>query len=335
MILAGDIGGTSTRLDWADSLRGRPVLQAERVYKSRDYSALADIVAQFLKDAPGTVSSAAFGIAGPVLAGVTSTPNLPWVVRTTELAGQLGLKDVALLNDLKAHAYGLAHVAPENLVTLQKGEVPAGGANAALIAAGTGLGEAGLFWDGHAHQPFATESGHADFAPRNALESELLQYLLKQFERVSYERVLSGMGLPQLYNFLRDTGRGEESEACRAAMASGDPSAAITQAALERADPLANAALDAFVSLYGAEAGNLALRTLALGGVYVGGGIAPKILHRITSNPAFLESFLAKGRMRPLLERIPVRIVLDEKTALLGSAHCALLGLELPLKGAP
>jgi glucokinase len=239
------------------------------------------------------------------------------------LAHELGVKTVDLLNDLEANAYGIAALEANDFVVLNHGAPNASG-NAAVIAAGTGLGEAGLYWDGTQHHPFACEGGHADFAPQNELQVELLLYLRKKFGHVSWERVVSGPGLHNIYGFLRDTGRGEEPAWLVEAMRQKDPSAVISQAGLEGRSALCAQALDLFVLLYGAEAGNLALKIMATTGVFVGGGIAPKIIRKL-QGPAFMEAFAAKGRFKWLLETIPVRVILNDKTALLGAARYAAL----------
>jgi glucokinase len=324
MILAGDIGGTSTRLGFFEVAAGgrlRSVVEAK--YPSRDHGGLEEIVRAFVDAHGQKPEQACFGIAGPVAKGVVRTPNLPWVVEAASLAGELGLATVGLLNDLEANTYGVWALVPSDFAVLNAGAPDAVG-NAAVISAGTGLGEAGAYWDGRQHHPFACEGGHADFAARDDLELDLLRYLRQKFGHVSCERVLSGPGLHHLYDFLRDSGRAKETPAVRERMRDEDPSAVISQAGLQGTCALSVQALDLFVSLYGAEAGNLALKVLATHGVYVGGGIAPKILPKLREGP-FLESFLTKGRMRPLLEAMPVRVILNDKTALLGAARCAAL----------
>jgi glucokinase len=265
MILAGDIGGTKTNLAFFEVQGRRLMPVAGETFASREHASLDDIVRRFVSAHALPIDSACFGVAGPIKHGRSEAVNLPWVVEARQLASDLGLATVALLNDLEANAYGIAALAPEDFVVLNAGAPDAEG-NAAVIAAGTGLGEAGLYWDGKQHRPFASEGGHADFAPRHALEADLLRYLLAQFEHVSYERVLSGPGLYNIYRFLRDTGRGEEPSWLRQEMRAGDPSAAITRAALTGTCPLCGQALDLFVSIYGAEAGNLALAALSRAG---------------------------------------------------------------------
>lgn len=323
MILAGDIGGTNTRLAFADEKAGCLTLVAEATFSSREHASLESVLRKFLSAHPIPITRAAFGIAGPVRHGRCDATNLPWVVDSHLVAREIGLERVGLINDLEANAYGVAALQREDFVLLNEGAVNAEG-NAAIISAGTGLGQAVLYWDGRQHHPFATEGGHADFAPRNHLEMALLEYLMKQFQRVSYERVVSGPGLLNIYRFLRDTGRGEEPQWLAERMREQDPSAVISQSALRGESDLCAQALDLFVTLYGAEAGNLALKVMATGGVYLGGGIAPKIVEELRA-PAFLNAFTSKGRMRPLLEAMSVRVILNQKTALLGAARFATL----------
>jgi glucokinase len=323
MILAGDIGGTNTRLAFADEKAGSLNLVVEATFLSREHASLESVLRTFRSANPLPITRAAFGIAGPVRRGRCDATNLPWVVDSHSVAGEIGLEHVGLINDLEANAYGVATLRPEDFVVLNEGEAGTEG-NAAIISAGTGLGEAILFWDGRQHHPFATEGGHTDFAPRNQLEMELLDYLLRQFQRVSYERLVSGPGLLNIYRFLRETGREKEPEWLAERLRRQDPSAVISQAALHGESDLCVQALDLFVSLYGAEAGNLALKAMATGGVYLGGGIAPKIIEKLRG-PAFLEAFTSKGRMQPLLRAMPVRVILNPKTALLGAARFATL----------
>jgi len=331
MILAGDIGGTNARLsfyredankdrDNGNSGRGGFSAVREQVYKSREFRGVDEIVLKFISETGIHPDIASFGIAGPVRNGRVETSNLPWVVESSHLAQELRLDSVSLINDLEAQAWGIQCLAPTDTVALNPGpnhHTPTG--NQAVIAAGTGLGEAGLIWDGERQHIFACEGGHCDFAPRTELEIELLRYLLARFGHVSYERILSGPGLVNVYLFLKDTHRGEEPQWLRDEIAAGDPGAAISKAAVSAKVPLAEQALDLWITIYGAEAGNLALKVLASGGVFLAGGIAPKILPKL-SGPLFLQAFLHKGRMQPLLEAIPVRVITNEKTGLLGAA---------------
>jgi glucokinase len=323
VILAGDVGGTHARLAMMQA-RGEDLsILSEKIYPSHEYSKLENIVAEFLKQNPTKPELAGIGVAGPIRDGKCVATNLPWIVDSVTLAAACGLRRVELLNDLEANAYGIATLAATDFATLQKG-IPNARGNAAVISAGTGLGEAGMYFDGATLRPFAGEGGHASFAPEGEVQGELFQYLMRKFGHVSCERVLSGPGLVNIYEFLRDTGRGPESPAIVEQMRTGDPAAAISNGALADACELCDEAVEVFVQIYGAEAGNLALKVLATAGVYIGGGIAPKILSEM-QRPFFLDAFLNKGRMKPLLEAIPVLVILNENTALRGSARAALI----------
>ena len=321
MVLAGDIGGTNTRLAFFQVESQRLHLVSEAVFPSRSYQNLQQIVSEFASSQSYRAEAACFGIAGPVNKGVVQTPNLPWTVVAAAIADEIGLTSIQLLNDLEANAHGIALLSAGDTISINPGS-PEPTGNRAVISAGTGLGEAGLFWNGQKHVVCASEGGHGDFAPRNDLEVELLCYLERQFQHVSYERVLSGPGLVNIYNFLRDTGRAEEPDWLRLEMQTSNPAAVISRAALAGKDALCQQALDLFVSIYGAEAGNLGLRFMATAGVFLGGGIAPKIAPRLAS-AVFMESFTAKGRMSSLLQAMPVYIITNEKTALLGAALVA------------
>lgn len=331
LILAGDIGGTSARLACFDVEEGRLRADKAERFASRDHSGLEEIVRLFIDAHHLPVSQAAFGIPGPVRAGEVITPNLPWVVSRAGVARELGIDAVWLLNDLEANAYGISVLEPRDFAEINAG-IPDARGNIAVVSAGTGLGQAGAIWDGTRLHPFASEGGHADFAPRDELEAELLNHLRVRMGHVSWERVVSGPGLCHLYEFLRDTGRGAEQPWVRERMQGGDPAAVISEAGLSKDCELCARALDLFVSLYASEAGNFALKMLATGGVYLGGGIAPKIARKLQA-PAFMRSFSAKGRMRELLESIPVRVILNEAAALLGAARFAALRAGLPDPG--
>ena len=321
MILAGDIGGTNARLAYFQPQNGHLRLVSERVYPSREHSELGEIVTQFLDDSHTRPEVACFGIAGPVRNGRVETSNLPWVIEQSRLARQIHLPATLLINDLEASAWGIGALGPEDLVALNKVSGPAVG-NQAVVAPGTGLGEAGLFWDGTRHNVFACEGGHTDFAPQNDLQIELLRYLQKRFGHVSYERVLSGPGLVNVYEFLRDSGCGADSPDLDVNAYKSDPAATISRAALDGTSPLAEKSLDLWISVFGAEAANLALKIMATGGLFLAGGISPKVLQKLTG-PLFMEAFLDKGRLRPLVEAIPVQVVMNEKAGLLGAARCA------------
>ena len=326
MILAGDIGGTNTRLALVEATTEELRIVVQETYISRERTSLEATLAEFLYLHSYELMSASFGIAGPVRNGRCEATNLPWVVDARAVAKRLQLKRVGLINDLEANAYGIAVLQSKDFVILNKGAPNARG-NRAIISAGTGLGEAGMYWDGEKHRPFASEGGHVDFAPRNHLEAELLDYCMNHYRRVSYERLVSGPGLVNVYQFLRDTGKGKEPDWLAEEMRQGDPAPIISQHALEGKSLLCLQALEIFVSLYGAEAGNLALKLMATGGVYLGGGIAPKIIAKL-KEPEFMNAFTAKGRMKPLLQDIPVRVVMNPQTALLGAARHAAFELD-------
>jgi glucokinase len=323
MILAGDIGGTHARLALFDVLNGHFSLISASIFPSREYAGLDEIVAKFVDTTNVHPDSACFGVAGPVRNGRVEASNLPWVIESKRLADELKIKKAMLINDLEANAWGIPALDPKDVVSLNQVKgAPVG--NQAVIAAGTGLGEAGMYWDGVQHHISACEGGHADFAPRNELEMDLLIYLRARFGHVSYERIVSGPGLVNVFHFLRDTGRGTEPKWLSDEMLHSDPAAAVSRAAVDGKCPLCEQALDLFVSIYGAEAGNLALKIMSTGGVYLGGGIAPKIVPKL-SGPLFIQAFVCKGRMQPLLEAMPVKVITNDKTALLGAARCALV----------
>jgi glucokinase len=323
LILAGDIGGTKTNVAvYAHHNTGLSLLAREQ-YASRGYDRFTEVVDTFLASV-GTpdITAACFGIAGPVINGICKATNLPWEITTVSLKAQLNTPRIRLLNDLEATAYGMLYLGEHEFVDLNPGAA-AGDGNRAVIAAGTGLGEAMLFHDEGTYRPIGSEGGHCDFAPTDDTQSRLLHWLRRHYpEHVSYERVLSGPGLYTLYRFLRDSGFAPEPDFMTALSEHADPSAAVSEGALEKNDPLCKETLRLFASIYGAEAGNLALKTMATGGIYIGGGVAPKILPVLQSG-VFMNAFTAKGRFEALLKQMPVRVALNQETALLGAAHFA------------
>jgi glucokinase len=328
MLLAGDIGATNTRLGlFVPSAGPRAPLATETVPSRRDGS-LEEAAQSFLRRSDRVVERACFAVAGPILGGRATVTNLPWVLDEAVLAARLGLRSVRLVNDLQATAHGVPLLGAADLHTLGAGQaVP--GANLAVVAPGTGLGEAFLTWDGAAYQAHASEGGHADFAPTDPTEAALLAYLWERFEHVSYERVCSGLGIPNLYAFLKASGRaGEPAWLAERLADATDPTPAIVAAALgpERRCELAAATLDLFVAILGAESGNLALKTLATGGVYLGGGIPRRVLPALVRGP-FLGAFRRKGRFAELLSRVPVHVITRPDVALFGAAR---YGLEAP-----
>ncbi len=325
-VLAADIGGTHTRLCLAHCERGATRIVSERTYASAAYSRFADVLREFLSGAAGnTIAAACFAVAGPVRETATGQAvkitNLPWEIGAAALAREFGLPKVRLINDFQAIGYGIEALQEPDFAVLEMGNpVPHG--PRVVIGAGTGLGQAILVWRGDRYEVIATEGGHADFGPTDELQIELARYLIKECGRASYELILSGPGLARLYAFLRARGSTPESRALAEAIVAGDPAAAITQAALEHNDALANRALDLFVRIYGAQAGNLALSAGATGGVYLAGGIAPKIASRF-KNSAFLDAFRDKGNMSAYMADIPVRVVINPKAGLLGAMGTA------------
>ena len=324
MILAGEIGATRTRLAAFETEGSKLQRVVEKTYMSQDHSGLPAMIAGFIQTEGIPVHNACFGVAGPVRSGKSKISNLPWTIDSRELATQLKLNSVGLINDLEAYAYGVDGLESKDFVTLRAGAEGAEG-NRAVISAQTGLGVAGLYWDGYRHHPFACEGGHADFAPRNDLEVELLRYLLKKYGHVSCERILSGPGVKNIYDFLRDTKKAEEPQWLKDQMSqANDPPALISQLALEKKAAICEQTLSIFVSVYGAETGNCALNFMATGGIFIGGSIAAKIVPQM-QDPVFMQSFLDKGRMQPLLEDMPVKIVLNDDTGIIGAARYALV----------
>ena len=323
MILAGDIGGTNTRLALVRQEESAILqIDAEETFPSTRYEGLDQIVEQFLASHQVKPESACFGVAGPVKEGRCETMNLTWVVDQHELAGAMQVERVAVINDLAANAFGISCLSAEDLDTITPGDPDASG-HAVVVSPGTGLGEAGMLWDGQQYHPIPTEGGHTDFAPRNKLELELAEFLMEEHEHVSYERIVSGPGLVNVYRFLRDTGRGDQPEWLAQEINQKDPAAAISAAALAGRSPLCEQALDLFIELFGAEAGNMMLSYMATGGVWLGGGIVVKILDRIKSTTHFMSGFTSKGRLSDLMNEVPVRVILNDKTALLGAAKHA------------
>jgi len=322
-VLAGDVGGTKTRL--ARIRVGESFLQVldEAEFPSADYTHLREILSDYFRRSPGAVRAAAFGVPGPVFQGRARITNLPWELSASELVEVLGAQQVSLINDLEATAHGIGELDSQSLQTLAPG-VPDAPGNAALIAPGTGLGEAGLYWDGIRFRPFATEGGHADFAPTDATDYALHSHLAERFGHVSWEQVLSGPGLVNVHDFLRVYRDNPLPEWLEKEMRERGQAAAITNAAEGRSCPVCCEAMDRFVGYFGAEAGNLALKLMAFGGIYLGGGIVPRIEGRLLK-PDFLAALRNKGRLGAMLEQIPVRLIRDDRAALLGAARFAAL----------
>jgi len=324
MILAGEIGATRARLAAFQTEGNKLQCAVEKTYKSQEHRGLSEIMSAFVRTEGIPVHSACFGVAGPVRAGRSKISNLEWTIDSGELASQLKLPSVGLINDLEAYAYGVDALESKDFVTLSEGAEDAEG-NRAVISARTGLGVAGLFWDGFRHHPFACEGGHADFAPKNDVEIELAQYLRKKFEHVSCERILSGPGIKNIYDFLRDSKKADEPAWLGKQMSEAkDPPALISQLALERKAEICEQTLSVFVSVYGSETGNCALNFMATGGVFIGGSIAAKIIPKM-QDLVFMKSFLDKGRMRSLLSDMPVKIIVNDDAGIIGAARHTLI----------
>jgi len=324
MILAGDVGGTKVHLALYNFAGGKLVAVRDHKFPASQFASLDDVVKAFLPDPEEKkqIVAATFGCPGPVKDGRLKLTNLPWTLDARLLVQSLGIEHIFLINDLEANGYGIPELAPESLFTLHAGDPGAVG-HQGLIAAGTGLGEALLIWDGKKHRPIPSEGGHCDFAARNVREIALLNYLHSTLNgRVSFERVVSGLGIKNVYAFLRDVEKLDEPAWLKQRLATEDPNAVIGQCAEDGSSSICFETMKIFAAAYGAETGNIALKVLATGGMFLGGGIAPKILKTL-QNGAFTQAFLDKGRLSPLLQAIPVRVILDDTCALLGAAAYA------------
>lgn len=319
-VLAGDIGGTKTRLGIFSSEQGARHSLAHETYPSGKYASLEAIVSEFMEGKDADIARASFGVAGPVLEGRAKVTNLPWMIREDSLSQALGGIPVRLLNDLNAIAHAILLLEPGDLESLNPGEPDEDGA-IAVIAPGTGLGEGFLVWDGDRYQPSASEGGHVDYGPTNAEEMDLLGYLMEKYDHVSYELICSGLGLPNIYAWLKDSGRFSEPGWLRDQLQeAADLTPVIVRAATEKNTEIAVAALERFVSVLGSEAGNLALKILATGGVYLGGGIPPRILPYLRKD-TFMQAFVRKGRFSDLLSKIPIHVIMHPEVALFGAAR--------------
>jgi len=320
--LAGDIGGTNARLAIVNvGDLAKPEIVHEARYRSSTASGLAALANQFLEETGARPDVACFGIACPVIEGDCEAPNLPWKVNERALTREIGIPRTTIVNDFHAVGHGLFNLMDDDVEVLQQ-SAAAGHGPVALIGAGTGLGQGFLLWDSTHYVFHPSEGGHADFAPTDALERDLLTFLAKEFGRVSTERILSGAGIGHIYRFLRSAGVAEEQSAVRVEMAGNDPAPVITRHGLAGTDPLSVKTLEVFVGAYGTAAGNLALAVLASGGVYIAGGIAPKIIGQLRSG-AFMRAFRDKGRLSKVVARMPVRVILTDDVALYGAAAVA------------
>ncbi|UCF94112.1 MAG: glucokinase [Desulfobacterales bacterium] len=320
-VLAGDIGGTQTRLGLFTRKQPRPRLEVCETYSSREAAGLEEIIQRFVEKHTHAILSACFGVAGPVEDGRCRTTNLPWEVSEKQLQERFDWDRVHLINDLQAMGHAVPLLSNKELVCLNRG-VPHAQGPRGLIAPGTGLGMTLLMRSANETVPWPSEGGHSDFAPTNETECRLWQYLHQRWGHVSLERLLSGPGLFNIYSWLKDTGQETAPPWLAQRLADGDPAKAISEAALQRREPICVRALDLFVAIFGAAAGNLALIGLTRGGIYLGGGIAPKILPKLQES-RFMEAFVDKGRFQDLMRQIPVQVIVHEQPALLGAAVAA------------
>jgi glucokinase len=324
MILAGDVGGTKVHLALFGFEQGKLTHIRDEKFPAQEHSGLEEIVRKFLDEAPGDsdVTAACFGVPGPVRGGRLKLTNLPWILDSAELSRNLKIEHLFLINDLEANGYGIPELRPEQIFVLSNGD-PAAQGNRGLVSAGTGLGECVLAWNGKSHMPMASEGGHTDFAARSEDDIELLRYLRRTLNgRVSVERVVSGLGLKNIYSFFRDAKNIEEPAWLKERMQNEDANAVIGELGEAGTNELCTRTLEMFVSAYGAEAGDLTLKVLAIGGMYIGGGIAPKILKKMQEG-SFMKAFTDKGRLSDLLIQTPVRIILESRAALIGAAAYA------------
>jgi glucokinase len=321
LILAGDIGGTKTRLGLFHISKTDIRLLTSTTYPSKAYRGLEFIIGEFIQGQE-QIAAASFGVAGPVVNGIAIATNLSWKISETSLIKLLRIKKIALINDLVANAYGIDIMTRKDFTVLNERRRAVG--NKALLSAGTGLGAAFMFWDGRHYVPSPSEGGHVEFGPRNTMELSLLRYLHERYGHVSYERALSGAGLFNIYQFLRDSCKfGKEPGWLVSRLAKEDPAAVIAESARRKVSRLCAESLDLFVSIYGAAAGNLALQVLATGGIYIGGGIAPRIVWKLMDG-TFMKAFKDKGRLSSIVKSIPVRVIMNDRAALHGAAaHAA------------
>jgi len=325
-VLAGDVGGTKTNLALYSSTDEQITLIREETYHSSDYKSAVDVVQHFLSQHENAASfNICLGVAGPVVQNKVEMPNLSWAFSGEEIEKAIGTKNVSLINDLEATAYGLAVLGDDDFIAIYSGS-SSGGDNMAIIAPGTGLGEAGLYWDGSGYHPFPTEGGHTDFSPRSELDIELYQYLSRKYEVVSWERVIAGPGIHDIYQFLCDVKNRVKGDWIKDLMEKEDPSAVISEAALDERDPACIEAMQIYVRLLARESSNLVLKLKATGGLFLGGGIPPKITSLLQQN-VFYDNFLDCDRMQHLIRKTPVKIILNPKTALFGAAYFGAYGM--------
>jgi glucokinase len=327
-VLAGDVGGTKTNLALFKATETSVDLIHEETYPSSKYSTCVEVLQQYLSDHPDSKPDRlCMGVAGPVFQGKVDLTNLSWHLDSEEISRVLKIKSVFLINDLEATSYGLAGLGPDDFINVHEGVSEQAG-NIAILAPGTGLGEAGLYWDGSYYHPFPTEGGHTDFAPRTELDIELYQYLQKRYEIVSYERVIAGPGIYDIYQFLCDVKKRKTADWLEELFTKNDPSAVISESAIDEKDPTCIETMQLFVRYLARECSNLVLKLKATGGLFLGGGIPPKITSILQQN-VFYDNFLDCDRMQTLMKKVPVNIILNSQAALFGAAYYGAYGLSV------
>lgn len=324
IVLAADVGGTKTELALFQIKNRKLVSIKNERYATTDHNSFVKAIQHFHGDETSAIDCACLGVAGAVDGDKVRGVNFAWEIDAKKLEADLGIKSVLLINDLEANAYGLSALKDSDFETISKGEKSEG--NAVVISPGTGLGEAGMYWDGSYFHPYATEGGHSNFAPGTELDLELWKFLHKKFSHVSWERVISGQGINNIYEFLRSYRGGKEPEWLTRQLQGDSPSKAISSAAIEKTDSVCVETMQLFLKYLAVECSQLALKAKAISGIYIGGGITPKILSLIDKKE-FYKNFIAVGRMEHLLKTIPIKVVLNDKTALMGAAYYAAMGI--------
>lgn len=325
-ILAADVGGTKTNLALFKIKDKQLILLKEKSFHTKDYKSFVEMIPVFINEMSIKLDGMCLGVAGPVVNGKVKGTNFPWQLDSAEISKELQIDSVSIINDMEANAYGLAALEEKDLVVINKGLNIHG--NIAMISPGTGLGEVGLYWDGSHYHPFASEGGHCDFSPRNTLEIALWKYMHQKYDHVSWERLVSGPGILDIYQFLIQYRNQKEPEWIKQAFLTKNPAAVITNAAMEDKDSICRETFDLFIKFLATESAQLALKMKATGGIFIGGGIIPKIINDM-DNTVFNRNFVRSGRLNPLLEMVPVKAILNEKTPLLGAAYYGAMSLDM------
>lgn len=328
-VLAADIGGTKTNLALFKIYDGYLNLITETSYKTKAYNSFENLLREFEAQETSEIDAICLGIAGPVIEGVVQGTNFPWVIDQKKLSKNLKIPSVHVINDLEANAYGLASLKPDEFITLIEGKNIPG--NAAIIAPGTGLGEAGMYWDGETYHPFASEGGHCSFSPHNRLDLEIFSFMLQKYGAVSWERIISGQGIIDIHECLRELRNIPVPDWFKDKFDQENRAAFITKTAIEEKDIICEETLALFFRYLAIETSQLGLKMKATGGIYIGGGIVPKIIKGL-DKAAFENNFLNSGVMKSLLKTIPVKVILNEKSPLFGAALYAAMGIDVDAK---